>query len=132
VPKKIFIVDDADFMVDMLRLLMSDAGYEVVGSASDGLRALESLAQLEKTEKASLPDVVTLDVNMPKIDGLELIHKIRALIPDVKIVLITSHATLPVVLKARESGTDAFIAKPFNPQTVLDTIGGLFDSPDRE
>jgi two-component system chemotaxis response regulator CheY len=122
VAKKIFIVDDASFMVDMLRLLMHDAGHEVVGSASDGLQALELLACLEKD---SLPDVVTVDFHMPKMDGLETVCKIRSLVPDVRIVLISSHATLPVVLKARESGVDAFVAKPFEPQTVLNAVGGL-------
>jgi two-component system chemotaxis response regulator CheY len=122
VPKKIFIVDDAGFMVDMLRLLISDAGYEVVGTASDGPQALELLTRLEKD---SLPDVVTVDFHMPKMDGLETICKIRALVPNVRVVLISSHATLPVVLRARESGVDAFVAKPFDPQTVLNAIGGI-------
>jgi two-component system chemotaxis response regulator CheY len=122
VPKKVFIVDDANFMVDMLRLLIGEAGHEVVGTASNGLQALELLARLGKD---SLPDVVTVDFHMPKMDGLETVGKIRSLVPDVRIILISSHATLPVVLKARESGVDAFVAKPFEPQTVLNAIDGL-------
>jgi two-component system chemotaxis response regulator CheY len=120
--KKVFIVDDADFMVDMLRLLVSEAGHEVVGTASNGPQALEALAHLGKD---ALPDVVTVDFHMPKMDGLETICKIRTLVPGVRIVLISSHATLPVVLKARESGVDAFVAKPFEPQTVLNAVAGL-------
>jgi CheY-like chemotaxis protein len=58
-------------------------------------------------------------------DGLETIHRIRALVPDVRIVLISSHATLPVVLRARENGVDAFVAKPFEPKTVLNAVSGL-------
>jgi two-component system chemotaxis response regulator CheY len=120
--KKIFIIDDAGFMVDMLCLLMRDAGHEVVGAASDGPQALELLACLEKDR---LPDVVTVDFHMPKMDGLETVCKIRSLVPSVRVVLISSHATLPVVLRARESGVDAFVAKPFEPQTVLKAINGL-------
>jgi two-component system chemotaxis response regulator CheY len=121
VPKKVFIIDDAGFMVDMLCLLMRDAGHEVVGAASDGPQALELLARLEKDR---LPDVVTVDFHMPKMDGLETVCKIRSLVPDVRVVLISSHATLPVVLRARESGVDAFVAKPFEPRTVLKAIDG--------
>ncbi|MDR1979031.1 MAG: response regulator [Synergistaceae bacterium] len=121
-PKKIFIVDDADFIVDMLRLIVQDAGYEVVGTALDGMRAVDLIGKLND---ASVPDIVTVDFHMPKMDGMETIRKIRSLIPGVKIVLVSSHATLPVVMQAKDAGVDAFIAKPFEPQTVLDAIGRL-------
>jgi YesN/AraC family two-component response regulator len=122
VPKKIFIVDDADVIVDMLRLIVQGGGYEVVGTALDGARALASIGKLDE---ASLPDVVTVDFHMPKMDGMETIRRIRALIPGVKVILVSSHATFPVVMQARDVGVDAFIAKPFEPQTVLDTIQKL-------
>jgi two-component system chemotaxis response regulator CheY len=122
VPKKIFIVDDADFIVDMLRLIVQGAGYEVVGTALDGVRALDSIGKLDND---SAPDIVTVDFHMPKMDGIETICKIRALVPGVKIVLVSSHATFPVVMQAKDAGVDAFIAKPFEPQTVLDAIQKL-------
>lgn len=121
-PKKIFIVDDADFIVDMLRLIVQGAGYEVVGTALDGVRALDSIGKLDH---ASMPDIVTVDFHMPKMDGIEVIRKIRALVPGVKIVLVSSHATLPVVMQAKDVGVDVFIAKPFEPRTVLDAIQKL-------
>jgi two-component system chemotaxis response regulator CheY len=122
VPKKIFIVDDADFIVDMLKLIVQGAGYEVVGTALDGVKALDLMGKLDE---ASLPDVVTVDFHMPKMDGMEAIRKIRALIPGVKVVLVSSHATFPVVMQAKDAGVDAFIAKPFEPRTILDTLGKL-------
>ena len=118
-PKKVFIIDDADFMVDMLRVIMQDAGYEVVGVALNGEQALESIRALPLSK---WPDIVTLDYHMPKLDGVEAVKKIHALDPGVKIVLISSNATLSVVMKAKDAGVDAFIAKPFEPQTVLDAI----------
>ena len=117
--KKIFIIDDADFMVDMLRVILRDAGYEIVGTALDGEQALESMKVLPLS---ALPDIVTLDFHMPKMDGMEALDRIRALIPGVKIVLISSNSTLPVVMRAKDARVDAFIAKPFEPQTVLDAI----------
>ena len=118
-PKKIFIIDDADFMVDMLRVVMCDAGYEVVGVAFNGEQALESMRVLPPS---ALPDIVTLDFHMPKMDGMEAVDSIRAIVPGVKIVLISSDSTMPVVMRAKDVGVDAFIAKPFEPRIVLDAI----------
>jgi two-component system chemotaxis response regulator CheY len=123
VSKKVFIIDDADFMVDMLRVVLRDAGYEVVGTAFNGEEAVESIKVLPSS---ALPDIVTLDVHMPKMDGMEAVGHIRALIPGVKIVLISSNATMTVVMKAKNIGVDAFVAKPFEPRTVLDAIAKLF------
>ena len=119
VPKKIFITDDADFMVDMLSVMLRDAGYNVVGTALNGELAIESLRSLPVSD---LPDIVTLDYHMPKMGGVRTIKHIRALVPGVKIVLISSDSTLPTVMQAKNAGVDAFIVKPFEPQTVLDAI----------
>ena len=121
-PKKIFIIDDADFMVNMLRVILHENGYEVVGVAFNGEQAMKSIKALPPS---ALPDIVTVDFHMPKMDGMEVIDHIRALIPGVKIVLISSDATIPVVMRAKNAGIDAFIAKPFEPQTVLDAIAKL-------
>jgi len=122
VPKKIFIIDDADFMVDMLRVIMRDAGYCVVGSAFNGEQAMDLMRALSSSD---LPDVVTVDFHMPKMDGMETVSRIRALVPGVKVVLISSDSTLSVVKRAKDAGVDAFIAKPFEPRTVLDAIAKL-------
>ena len=121
-PKKIFIIDDADFMVDILRIMLNEAGHRVVGTALNGSQALEAIGKLSA---ASAPDVVTVDFHMPRMDGMETIRRIRGIVPGVKIVLVSAHATLPVVMKARETGVDAFIAKPFEPRTVLEAIDKL-------
>ena len=117
--KKIFIIDDADFMVDMLRVIVCDGGHKVVGTAFNGEQAMEMIKVLPSS---ALPDIVTVDFHMPKIDGMETADRIRAFIPGVKIILISSDATISVVMKAKKASIDAFIAKPFNPQIVLDAI----------
>jgi CheY-like chemotaxis protein len=122
VGKKIFIVDDADFMVDMLSLIVREAGYEVVGTAFNGAQAIESIGSLAKT---SSPDVVVVDFHMPKLDGMETIRRIRLLVPGVKVLLVSANATRPVVMKAKDEGVDAFIAKPFEPRSVLDALEKL-------
>ena len=117
--KKIFIIDDADFMVDMIRVIVRDGGYEVVGTAFNGGQAMDTIRALPPS---GLPDIVTVDFHMPKMDGMEFINRIRALIPGVKVIMISSDATMPVVMKAKNTGIDAFIAKPFEPRTVLDAL----------
>jgi len=119
VAKKIFIVDDADFMVDTLRVIMRDAGYKVVGVAYNGEQALESIRALSSS---ALPDIVTLDFHMPKMNGMEAVEHIRALVPGVKIVLISSNASLPVANMAKQAGINAFIVKPFEPKAILDAL----------
>lgn len=117
--KRIFIVDDADFMVDMLRMIFESAGHKVVGTAANGPEALESIGRLSAV---SAPQVVTVDFHMPRMDGMETVRRIRTLVPGVKVLLVSAHATLPVVMKAKEAGVDAFIAKPFEPRTILDAV----------
>ena len=122
VSRKIFIVDDADFMVDMLRMIFEEAGHRVVGTAGNGPAALASIGKLSAV---SVPDIVTIDFHMPRMDGMETIRRVRNLVPGVKVLLISAHATLPVVMKAKEIGVDAFIAKPFEPRTILEAVKNL-------
>ena len=120
--KKVFIIDDADFMVDMLRVIVEEGGHQVVGTAFNGVQALESI---KKLNEALLPDVVTVDFHMPKMDGLETIERIRSLLVGVRIILISANATHPMAVKAKDAGVDAFVIKPFEPLTVLNAIEEL-------
>lgn len=122
VPKKIFIVDDADFMVEMLRVLFSEAGHKIIGTALSGI---EAVAKIEELGAASVPDVVTIDFHMPKMDGMETIRRLRAIVPTAKFLVVSAHATMPVAMRARETGVDAFIIKPFEPQAILDAVNKL-------
>ena len=119
-PQNVFVVDDADFMVDMLRLILEEGGHRVAGSAVDGIRAVEQLR--EAVSRSQAVDVVLVDLHMPKRDGFETVREIRAILPDVKVLLVTANATLPVALKAKELSIDGFIVKPFEPETLLETL----------
>lgn len=118
--RSVFIIDDADFMVDMLRLVLVEGGYTVVGSATDSLQGLEQLR--DSVAKSQRVDIVVVDLHMPKLDGFETICEIRAILPKAKVLLVSANATLPVALKAKELGVDGFIVKPFEPETVLETL----------
>lgn len=123
-PKNIFLIDDADFVLDMLRMVLKGAGYDVVGAALNGVDALESLSRIHS--EGALIDLVMVDFHMPKLDGVETVRRIKSLIPGVKILLISANSTLSVVMKAKEVGVDGFIVKPFEPKALLETLKKLF------
>ena len=121
--KRIFLIDDADFMLDMLQMVLHGAGHFVVGSALDGVEAVKSLSMMR--DSGERVDIVIVDFHMPKLDGVETIRRIKALVPGVKVLLISANSTLPVVMKAKEVGVDGFVVKPFDPKTLLDSISNL-------
>ena len=114
--RSVFIIDDADFVVDMLRLTFADGGYTVVGSATDSVQGVGQLREM--ASKSQAVDVVVVDLHMPRLDGFGTIREIREILPGAKILLVSADATLPVALKAKEFGVDGFIVKPFEPETI--------------
>lgn len=118
--RNVFIMDDADFMVDMLRLVLAEGGYTVVGAATDSLQGLEQLR--DAVETSQVVDIVVVDLHMPRLDGFEAIREIQTILPDAKVFLVSADSTLSVALKAKELGVDGFIVKPFEPKTVLATL----------
>ena len=121
--RNVFIIDDADFMIDMIRMILEDAGHKVVGSDTDSLKALEQMRAL-----ASGPtrvDVVLVDLHMPKLDGFETIQELRKILPGAKVLLMSANSALSVALKARDLKVDGFVVKPFEPDVLLAELGKL-------
>ena len=113
--KRVLIVDDAAFMRAMLRDMLSEAGYEVVAEAVDGEQAVTAFRE-------SSPDLVTLDIVMPRKSGLEALREIMALDPSAKIVMCSALGQEALVMEALESGAADFIVKPFKPDQALGVI----------
>jgi two-component system chemotaxis response regulator CheY len=109
---KILIIDDAAAVRGMLRALLSEEGYRVVGDLASGGSALASIERLE-------PDIVCLDYNLPDIDGLELLKEIHAAHPTVAVVMVTGSVDPEVEGAAAEAGAAGFIRKPFSPAGIL-------------
>lgn len=115
-PKKtVLIVDDDGILRELLKGILRQGDYVVVGEASNGE---QGLAQAEKLE----PDVICLDIHMPKMDGIRCLEALRAAHPAARVIMISGDATLPVVQEALTRGASGFIVKPFNAARVLDTI----------
>lgn len=115
--KSLLIVDDAAFMRLNLKNILKDE-YEIVGEAENGKEAVEKYQDLE-------PDIVTMDITMPEMDGLEAIKAIKDINPDAKIVVCSAMGQQKMVIKAIETGAKDFVVKPFKEDRVLNAINSL-------
>lgn len=113
--KKVLIVDDAAFMRMSLKLMLERNGYEVVGEAENGLIGLKKYSELR-------PDIVTMDITMPVMDGIQALKAIREIDPSANIVVISAIGQEPYVKEAILSGARGFILKPFKEEHVIKTL----------
>lgn len=112
---KVLIVDDAAFMRMMVKDILTKNGFEVVGEASNGFKAIE----LYKQER---PDVVTMDITMPEMDGIEAVKAIKSFDPSAKIIMCSAMGQQSMVMDAIKAGARDFIVKPFQADRVLEAI----------
>ena len=113
---KLLIVDDLEHVRHGLRTILELAGgLEVVGEACDGLEAIQKVDQLQ-------PDVVLMDLAMPRSDGLEATERIKDQHPNTGVVMITIHDHEETREQATASGVDAFLAKGTDTETLVQTI----------
>lgn len=112
---RVFIADDDMMIRSLLRLILREDGYNVVGEAATGEGIVDDC-------KHAHPEVLLLDINMPGADGLQVLEKIRMAQPEVKVIMISADATLERVTEALQKGASGFIVKPFNAAKVLDDI----------
>ena len=113
--KRVLIVDDAAFMRMSIRKMLEENGFEIVGEANNGIKALE----LYKKEN---PDVVTMDITMPDMDGIEAVKEIKSFDPNAKIVMCSAMGQQSMVMDAIRAGARDFIVKPFQADRVLEAI----------
>jgi len=113
--KKVLIADDALFMRNSLRMMLEKNGFEVVGVVDNGLDAV-SLA-----DKLS-PDIVTLDITMPKLNGIEALRKIKRYHPEISVVMLTSLKGESILKECISIGATNFIIKPFKEKTLIEIV----------
>ncbi len=113
--KRLLVVDDALFMRKMISGVAAEAGWEVVGEAGDGSSAVSLYQQLR-------PDLVTMDLVMPVMGGLEALRQIRALDPDANVIVVTALDQKQALMESIRDGAINFIVKPFERQRVLNLL----------
>ncbi|PRR82827.1 response regulator [Clostridium vincentii] len=118
---KVLIVDDAAFMRMMIKDILQKNNFEVVGEASNGIIAVE----MYKKER---PDVVTMDITMPDMDGIEAVKAIKAFDPSAKIIMCSAMGQQSMVMDAIKAGARDFIVKPFQADRVLEAINKVVNA----
>lgn len=114
------VVDDAIFMRTVLKKMLTEAEYTVIGEAGNGLQAIEMAAKLK-------PDIVTLDITMPEMDGIAAIDKILEVSPNTKIIMCSAMGQHSKVVEAIKKGAKDFIVKPFEKTRVLQAIDNVMN-----
>lgn len=116
--KKVLIVDDAEFMRYTIRLILSKSGFDVVGEAENGRVAVDKYKELK-------PDIVTMDITMPDMSGIEALKRIMEYDPKAKIVMVSAMGQERMVKEAVIYGAKSFIVKPFKHEQVVDVLNKL-------
>ena len=114
----IVLIDDNDITREVLRVVLRSEGYNVVGEAADGGTGLELVLKHR-------PNLILLDVVMPKIGGLEILPKIKDMLPEAMVLMVTASKDSETIAEAVKAGIHGFILKPFNAQKIIDTVGGV-------
>lgn len=112
---RILVVDDAAFMRMMIKDILSKNGYEVVGEASDGAQAIEKF-------KETNPDLITMDITMPEMDGITALKEIKKIDPSAKVIMCSAMGQQAMVIDAIQAGAKDFIVKPFQADRVIEAI----------
>jgi len=111
----VLIADDAAFMRMMLKNVLTEAGYEVVGEAENGAVAVSKYRELN-------PDLTTMDITMPEMDGLAALKEIRAGDQSARVVMCSAMGQQSMVIESIQAGAKDFIVKPFQPDRVLEAV----------
>lgn len=113
--QRVMLVDDASFMRMMLKNILVGAGYEVIGEAENGAKAIEQFKTLK-------PDLVIMDIIMPEMGGIDAVREIMKANPSAKVLMCSSMGQQSLVVEAIQAGAKDFIVKPFQPSNVLEAV----------
>ena len=117
---RFFIIDDSMFIVTQLTQILQKGGFTVVDYAVDGKEAVAKFSEL-----ADSIDIVTLDITLPGMDGVEVLRRIKAIKPGVIVVIVSAIGKQQLVLETRKCGAEGFIIKPLSKEKVLERVSAL-------
>jgi DNA-binding NarL/FixJ family response regulator len=115
---RIFVVDDHSLFRDGVISLLEADGHQVIGQAGDGLAAVEAAPLLK-------PDLILLDINMPRMNGIEALRQIKVSLPEIKIIILTVSEDEANLVEAIRSGADGYLLKHLNATEFLEMVNGL-------
>ena len=112
---KVLVVDDAIFMRSMIRDIFARSPFVIAGEAENGLEAIEMYKLLR-------PDITTMDIVMPEVDGITALKEIMKFDPQAKVVMCSALGQESLIAESIEAGAKDFIVKPFHPNKVLKVV----------
>ncbi|WP_129596951.1 response regulator [Anaerophilus nitritogenes] len=113
--KGILVVDDAAFMRMMVKDVLIKYGFDVVGEAENGAKAIEKYKELD-------PELVIMDITMPEVDGIQAVKEIKKINPGSKIIMCSAMGQQAMVIEAIQAGAADFIVKPFQADRVVEAV----------
>ena len=113
--KNILICDDAAFMRMMIKNVLAKGGYNVVGEAENGAKAVEKYKELS-------PDLVLMDITMPEMDGIQALKEIKGIDAGAKVIMCSAMGQQAMVVESIQAGAKDFIVKPFQEDRVLEAV----------
>lgn len=117
----ILIVDDSRTSRKILRGILEDNGHKVVAEARDGASGILLYQELK-------PDIVTMDVTMPKMDGIEALKKLKEYNPDAKIIMVTAAGQKSKMIEAIKAGASEFVSKPYQAEQMVEIVKKVLES----
>lgn len=117
---RVMIVDDAMYMRAVLNDLLKRNGIDVIGVAKNGLEGVELFKNLYDNQQT--PDLIIMDINMKKMNGIEALVKIKKIDNTSKVIMCSSASNKEALVRSIEAGADYFIIKPFKNEEVIETI----------
>ena len=113
--KNILICDDAAFMRMMIKDILTKNGYNVVGEAENGLKAVEKYSETK-------PDLVLMDITMPEMDGIQALKKIKELDSGATVIMCSAMGQQAMVIESIQAGAKDFIVMPFQADRVIEAV----------
>jgi two-component system, chemotaxis family, chemotaxis protein CheY len=111
----VLVCDDAIFMRTMVGDILTQAGFEIIGEAETGVQAVQKYQQLR-------PDLVTMDIVMPDMGGIDAVREICRFDPQARILMCSAMGQQALVVEAIQAGAKDFVVKPFQPSRVLEAV----------
>ena len=118
---KILVIDDASFMRMMLKDILTKNGHEVIGEAENGSIGYKKYMELK-------PDLVTLDITMPEMSGIDCLKKIRESDSSAKVIMCSAMGQQAMVIESIQAGAKDFIVKPFQSDRVVESVNKVLGS----
>ena len=113
--KRVLIADDSQFMRNSLKSILEKCNCEIIDMVDNGVQLVSKFKELK-------PDLVTLDIVMPQLNGFETLKMLRSLDPNVRVIMVTSISSKEDVLKCKDLGANYYILKPFEEAKVIETV----------